>query len=78
MNADPRLAATVVVTHHVEEIANGTAHALVLKSGRVVGCGRVAETVTGPKLCHAFGLPLEIARFQGRFTAQAATHPDVE
>lgn len=71
LNADPRLAATVVVTHHVEEIAAGTTHALVLRSGSVVAAGPVAETVTGSVLSHAFGLPLEVARFGGRFTALA-------
>jgi iron complex transport system ATP-binding protein len=71
LNAERDLAATVVVTHHVEEIAPGTTHALVLRSGRVVGSGVVAETVTGKVLTDAFGLPLRVDRVGGRFTAQA-------
>jgi iron complex transport system ATP-binding protein len=74
LNADSRLAATVVVTHHVEEIAAGTTHAIVLRDGRVVASGPVADTVTGAVLSHAFDLPLEVARFRGRFTAQAVGH----
>jgi iron complex transport system ATP-binding protein len=74
LNSDPRLAATVVVTHHVEEIAAGTTHAIVLRGGRVVASGPAAETVTGTVLSEAFGLPLEVARFRGRFTAQAIGH----
>jgi iron complex transport system ATP-binding protein len=73
LNADPALAATVVVTHHVEEIAPGTTHALVLRSGRVVAAGPVAETVTGEVLTAAFGLPLRVERVGGRFVAQATT-----
>jgi iron complex transport system ATP-binding protein len=72
LNADRGLAATIVVTHHVEEIAPGTTHAIVLRSGRVLASGPVAETVTGPVLTEAFGLPLRVERVGGRFVAQAA------
>jgi iron complex transport system ATP-binding protein len=72
LNADTTLAATVVVTHHVEEIAPGTTHALVLRSGRVVAAGPAADIVTGPILTAAFGLPLRVERVGGRFTAQAS------
>jgi iron complex transport system ATP-binding protein len=71
LNAETNLAATVVVTHHVEEIASGTTHAMVLRSGRVVAAGPVADTVTGPILTEAFGLPLRVERVGGRFVAQA-------
>jgi iron complex transport system ATP-binding protein len=72
LNADPALAATVVVTHHVEEIAPGTTHAIVLRAGRVLASGEVADTVTGPVLSEAFGLPLRVERVGTRFVAQAA------
>jgi iron complex transport system ATP-binding protein len=71
LNADSSLAATVVVTHHVEEIAPGTTHAIVLRAGRVLASGPVAETVTGPVLSAAFGLPLRVERLGRRFVAQA-------
>jgi len=71
LNGRPGLAATVVVTHHVEEIAPGTTHAMVLRSGRVVAAGKVAETLTGPVLSNAFGLGLRVHRVGDRFTAQA-------
>jgi iron complex transport system ATP-binding protein len=73
LNADPKLEATVVVTHHVEEIAPGTTHAIVLRSGHVLAAGPVAETVTGPVLTAAFGLPLRVERLGGRFVAQAVS-----
>ena len=71
LNSRPGLAATVVVTHHVEEIAPGTTHALVLRSGCVAAAGPVAETVTGPVLSDVFGLPLTVHRVGERFAAQA-------
>jgi iron complex transport system ATP-binding protein len=73
LNGQSDLAATVVVTHHVEEIAPGTTHAIVLRSGRVLAAGPIEETVTGPVLSEAFGLPLHVAHVGGRFTARA-TH----
>jgi iron complex transport system ATP-binding protein len=72
LNAGSDLAATVVVTHHVEEIAPGTTHALVLRAGRVLAAGPVAEIVTGDVLTEAFGLPLRVERIGGRFVAQAS------
>jgi iron complex transport system ATP-binding protein len=71
LNDAPHLAAIVVVTHHVEEIAPGTTHALVLKAGRVVASGEAAATVTGPILSEAFALPLAVHRHGGRFAARA-------
>jgi iron complex transport system ATP-binding protein len=71
LNSRAELAATVVVTHHVEEIAPGTTHAIVLRAGRVVASGRVEDTVTGPILSEAFGLALRVHRVGDRFAAQA-------
>ncbi len=73
LNGSAQLAAIVVVTHHVEEIAPGTSHALVLRSGRVVASGEVGAVVTGPVLSDAFGLPLAVHRLGGRFTARATS-----
>ena len=72
LNDDPSLLGIVVVTHHVEEIAPGTTHALVLRGGRVVASGATAATITGPVLSEAFGLPLLVHRVGERFTARAA------
>jgi iron complex transport system ATP-binding protein len=73
LNADPALAATVVVTHHVEEIAPGTTHAIVLRSGRVVAAGPAAATITGPVLSEAFGLALVVDRAGERYAARAVS-----
>jgi iron complex transport system ATP-binding protein len=60
----------VLVTHHLEEIPPGFTHALVLKGGRVLANGPVAETVTSTVLSDAFDLRLEVVERGGRFTAR--------
>jgi iron complex transport system ATP-binding protein len=75
LNVDSRLAAIVVVTHHIEEIAPGTTHALVLRAGRVVAAGTAATTITGPVLSSAFGLSLIVDRAGDRFGARATAAP---
>ncbi len=52
----------VLVTHHVEEITPAFTHALVLRAGRVVARGALAETLTGETLSTAFGERVGIVR----------------
>ena len=69
--ADPAAPALVLVTHHVEEIPAGFTHALLLRAGRVVAAGPLAETLTQPALSQAFGFPLRLGAEAGRYTARA-------
>jgi iron complex transport system ATP-binding protein len=71
LNAHAGLDAVVVVTHHVEEIAAGTTHALVLRAGRTVAAGEAGATITSGVLSEAFGLPLTVHRSGGRYSARA-------
>ena len=66
----PRLA-SIVTTHHVEELPSVTSHALLLRDGAVVAAGPVGETLTGERMSACFGLPLSIDRRGGRFFARA-------
>jgi iron complex transport system ATP-binding protein len=61
--------AVVLVTHHVEEIPAGFGHALVLSAGRIVAAGPIGDTLTGPVISEAFGLPISVERTNGRFRA---------
>ncbi len=70
--ADPAAPALVLVTHHLEEIPPGVTHALVLRSGRVVAAGPVAETLTDEVLSRAFALALHVDSTGGRWSARAA------
>jgi len=64
--------ATVLVTHHVEEIPRGITHALLLKQGRMVAAGPIETTLTGPLLSATFDLLLSVSHAEGRWTARAA------
>jgi iron complex transport system ATP-binding protein len=70
--ADPYAPATVLVTHHVEEIPRGITHALLLKHGRVVASGPLERVLTGPLLSATFDILLEVSSTAGRWTARAA------
>ncbi|NLT26061.1 MAG: ABC transporter ATP-binding protein [Microbacteriaceae bacterium] len=63
--------AIVMVTHHVEEIPRGITHAMLLREGRVVAAGPLAETLTAVNLSDTFGLPLVVEEHDGRYTARA-------
>jgi iron complex transport system ATP-binding protein len=62
--------AQVLVTHHVEEIPPGYSHALLLREGRVLAAGPTPEVLTDPLLSEAFGLPLQVQRENGRYSAR--------
>jgi iron complex transport system ATP-binding protein len=70
--ADPAAPSMVLVTHHVEEIPPGTTHALLLRAGQVVAAGPVDETLRAPALSDCFGLSLQVARSDGRWSARAS------
>jgi iron complex transport system ATP-binding protein len=63
---EPRPAAIVLVTHHVEEIPSGFSHALVLCAGLAVAAGPLDEVLTDDVLTRAFGLPIAVQRRDGR------------
>ena len=68
--ADPRSPATVLVSHHVEEIPPGFSHCLLLREGRVVAAGPMAETLTEANLAETFQMALELNSSEGRFAAR--------
>ena len=70
--ADPAAPATVLVTHHVEEVPPGFTHALLLRAGRVLAAGPLEETLTGEALSDCFELPVALERRNGRFMALGA------
>ena len=62
--------ATVLVSHHVEEIPPGFTHALLLRGGRVTAAGPLPEVMTEEVLSETFGLPLVVAEQDGRWSAR--------
>jgi iron complex transport system ATP-binding protein len=69
--SDDLAPATVLVTHHVEEIPIGITHALLLKQGRLVAAGPIGDVLTSELLSETFDLPLEVGQVEGRWTARA-------
>ncbi|BCK54158.1 ABC transporter ATP-binding protein [Nocardia wallacei] len=68
--ADPDAPATVLVTHHVEEIPPGFTHALLLNEGSVVAQGLLEEVVTAENLSEAFRQSITLDRIDGRYFAR--------
>jgi iron complex transport system ATP-binding protein len=67
---DETAPATVLVSHHVEEIPPGFTHVLMLRRGSVVAAGPVPEALTEQALSETFGMPLVVDETAGRYTAR--------
>ena len=65
--------ATVLVTHHLEELPASTSHALLLRDGQVVAAGPVSEVLTTGLVSRCFAYPVTVARQAGRWTSIAAS-----
>jgi iron complex transport system ATP-binding protein len=63
--------ASVLVTHHIEEIPASTTHAVLLREGRVVAQGPVDDVITSEHISATFDHPVRIARADGRWHARA-------
>jgi iron complex transport system ATP-binding protein len=62
--------ATVLVSHHVEEIPPGFTHALLLREGRVVAAGPLEQVLTEKVVSTTFGMPLQLVHEDGRWAAR--------
>jgi len=68
--ADPDAPATVLVTHHVEEIPPGFSHCLLLSEGHVVAAGLLSDVLTSENLSTAFGQSIALETIDGRYFAR--------
>ncbi|WP_194763250.1 MULTISPECIES: ABC transporter ATP-binding protein [unclassified Microbacterium] len=71
--SSPTTPAMLMVTHHVEEIPVGFTHVLLMREGRIVAAGPVAETLTAETLSETFGMPITLTSEDGRYAARAAS-----
>ena len=62
--------ATVLVSHHVEEIPPGFTHALLLREGKVVAAGPLEHVLTEEIVSTTFGMPLTLRHEDGRWAAR--------
>ncbi|KAA0024176.1 ABC transporter ATP-binding protein [Antrihabitans cavernicola] len=72
---DPDSPATVLVTHHVEEIPPGFTHCLLLKEGGVVAQGLLDDVLTSQNLSSAFSQSIALTKDDGRYFARRTRVP---
>jgi len=70
--ADPLAPATILVTHHIEEIPVGTTHALLIKDGVNDVSGPIDQVVTSEHVSALFEASITVTPESGRFFARAA------
>jgi iron complex transport system ATP-binding protein len=68
---DPGAPATILVTHHIEEIPVGTTHALLLKDGVVAVSGPIEQVITSDHVSAVFGTAITVTPESGRYFARA-------
>jgi iron complex transport system ATP-binding protein len=61
---------TVLVTHHVEELPPSTTHAALMKDGRFLATGPVADVLTSALLSECFDLELVVNYEGGRWAVR--------
>jgi iron complex transport system ATP-binding protein len=70
---DPYSPVTLIITHHIEEIPARSTHALLLKSGKIVGSGPIATVITSENLSVAYDMPISVSIMNNRYSANAVT-----
>jgi iron complex transport system ATP-binding protein len=63
--------ATVLVTHHLEELPASTTHAMLLREGRCTASGPADDVLTTDAVSKCFDHPVRISRTDGRWAARA-------
>jgi iron complex transport system ATP-binding protein len=61
----------VLVTHHLEEIPPSFTHGLLIRNGRIIASGPLAEVLTREAVTECFELPVDVSSEDGRWTARA-------
>lgn len=68
---DPLSPASILVTHHIEEIPTGTTHALILKDGAIAVSGPIDQVITSEHISAIFDFPITVVREGQRFFARS-------
>jgi iron complex transport system ATP-binding protein len=69
--SDPTAPASILVTHHIEEIPAGTTHALLIKNGAIAVSGPIGDVITSEHITAIFELPITVFREGERFFARS-------
>ncbi|HJC59276.1 MAG TPA: ATP-binding cassette domain-containing protein, partial [Candidatus Dietzia intestinigallinarum] len=70
-DTQPELA-TVLVTHHLEELPTSTTHAMLISHGRIHAAGAARDVLTSELVTEAFEYPIAVSCRDGRWQATAA------
>ncbi|MFB0838027.1 ATP-binding cassette domain-containing protein [Arthrobacter sp. FW306-05-C] len=62
--------ASVLVTHHLEELPATTSHALLITAGQAVAAGPAAGVITSENISAAFGHPIDVEYRHQRWSAR--------
>lgn len=60
---------TVMITHHVEDIAASTTDVLMMKDGRIISAGPVAEVLSAVNLGALYDMKVHLEQIRGRWFA---------
>jgi iron complex transport system ATP-binding protein len=63
--------ASILVTHHLEELPSTTTHAMLVSHGRLTAVGDVHDVVTTENVSAAFEHPIDVTFHDGRWGARA-------
>ncbi len=67
--AEPAGPTVTLVTHHLEELPVGIQRVALLRDGRLVHDGEVAEVLTDGPVSATFGVQVAVRQHEGRYTA---------
>lgn len=67
----PGLAASIVATHHLEEIPPMVTHAALVRGGIVIAAGRADDVLADEPLSDCFAIDVVVERRDGRWWARA-------
>jgi iron complex transport system ATP-binding protein len=62
---------TVLATHHLEEVPPTVTHAALLRQGRLIAAGRVADVLADGPLTRCYGIEVAVEHRDGRWWARA-------
>jgi iron complex transport system ATP-binding protein len=71
-SSDPMAPASIVVTHHIEEIPVGTTHALIIRDGTIAVSGPISDVITTEHMSAVFGINILVSAENGRFFARSS------
>ncbi|MFJ8113820.1 ABC transporter ATP-binding protein [Streptomyces sp. NPDC096132] len=63
--------ASVLVTHHLEELPPGTTHVMLLRGGRCLASGPADEVLSSDQVSRCFDHPVRLSRVEGRWSVRA-------